>query len=190
MCTTSGRGDAPVRKRQKQRKGSTSVKTMNRSWCIYLIPSFSYPTPIQTFQTSLPVLRFHHYRPSHLTDDGAHALVLAQPCTRPRRDLLPPQHGLPLLPEEEASCLAVGGRLLRRRKHEDRFGKPIQQPRRPGDRRYREGRGQQRDQATVNRRQHNIHELAFSTGRETVHTPIGVQVRMKATLTPFTICPE
>lgn len=122
----------------------------NRSWCIYLIPSSSYPTPIQTFQTSSSAMQFHRCRPAHSTGDGAHALVPAQPCTRPRRDLPPQQHELLRLPGEGGSCLAVDGRLLRRRKHEDQCGRPIQRPRQRDDRKYREGRGQQQDQAIRN----------------------------------------
>lgn len=139
-----------ARERSSQRR-LFSQNDENRSWCIYLIPSSSsYPTPIQTFQTSSSAMQFHHCRPAHSTGDGAHALVPAQPCTRPRRDLLPRQHELPRLPGEGGSCLAVDGLLLRRRKHEDQYGRPIQQPRRRDDRKYREGRGQQQDQAIRN----------------------------------------
>lgn len=152
MCTISGRGDAPIRKRKKQPKKAFSQNDENRSWCIYLIPSSSYPTPIQTFQTSSSAMQFHHCRPAHSTGDGAHALVPAQPCTRPRRDLLPRQHELPRLPGEGGSCLAVGGLLLRRRKREDQCGRPIQRPRRRDDRKYREGRGQRQDPAIRNSR--------------------------------------
>jgi hypothetical protein len=123
-----------------------------RSWCIYLIPSSSYPIPSQTFQTSSSAMQVDHCRRSHLTADGAHALVLAQPCTRPRRGLPPQQHEPPHLPGEGGSCQAVGGRLLRRRKHEDQCGRPIRRPRRRDDRKYREGRGQRQDQAIRNSR--------------------------------------
>lgn len=142
----------PYARERNSRPRHFSQNDENRRWCIYLIPSSSYPTPIQTFQTSSSAMQFHHCRPAHLTGDGAHALVLAQPCTRPRRCLPPQQPELPLLPGEGGSCLAAGGRLLRRRKHEDQCGRPIQRPRRRDDRKYRGGRGQQQDPAIKNSR--------------------------------------
>jgi hypothetical protein len=81
------------------------------------------------------------------TGDAVRAPAPALLCTHPTRDSPQLRRELPPLLWEAGSCPGEGGQLLRRRMRADQCGTPIRRPRRRGDQKYREGRGQRRDPA-------------------------------------------